>query len=402
MEQVFDACVALLLWLAAITGLTYKQVNVIWFCILWPILTAYHCLRIWWLRRAVNRNQAEIDRVVAEGAHDRIEALIAQTKQSCQEEIDSVGRKAREDAWKAKEEGFDKGLADGRKKGRAEGKAEATQAGKDAAYFKMAQELGLVDAGEAAPDVPADWQLRWGPHPNIYRSRAAWTVRVLAAGNRLTKEFRFTVDRRQVQGRQPFARRGYEMVVDEASCRAALIDALKWRNQYIDMQVNHQHLFAEVYDAVLGAQPPPNPFNYNNVREIAETFHTRLLSTELTIDDVGFFGEDPEDRLEIEDPSILLQPWSALFDTKPPKKFIDAFAHVGLGAWNIQSGARTIRDLLLVTGPELRQSSGFGQVALDQLREGLRNHGLALWGDDVPAPPAPIHRGRNLRSIELD
>lgn len=56
MDTVFDACVQLLLWLAALTGATYKQINVIIFCVLWPALTAYQTYRIIQLRRAVNRN----------------------------------------------------------------------------------------------------------------------------------------------------------------------------------------------------------------------------------------------------------------------------------------------------------------------------------------------------------
>jgi len=38
-DLIFHYCVRLLLWLASISGMTYKQVNVLIFCILWPILT---------------------------------------------------------------------------------------------------------------------------------------------------------------------------------------------------------------------------------------------------------------------------------------------------------------------------------------------------------------------------
>ena len=38
-DLIFHYCVVLLLWLASILRLTYKQVNVLIFCILWPILT---------------------------------------------------------------------------------------------------------------------------------------------------------------------------------------------------------------------------------------------------------------------------------------------------------------------------------------------------------------------------
>ena len=39
MDAVFDACVRILLALAGWTGLTYKEINVWIFVILWPLLT---------------------------------------------------------------------------------------------------------------------------------------------------------------------------------------------------------------------------------------------------------------------------------------------------------------------------------------------------------------------------
>jgi hypothetical protein len=38
-DNVFNLCVDFLVWLAGVTGTTYKQINVIIFCILWPIFT---------------------------------------------------------------------------------------------------------------------------------------------------------------------------------------------------------------------------------------------------------------------------------------------------------------------------------------------------------------------------
>ena len=38
-DLIFNYCVVFLLWSASILGLTYKQINVLIFCILWPILT---------------------------------------------------------------------------------------------------------------------------------------------------------------------------------------------------------------------------------------------------------------------------------------------------------------------------------------------------------------------------
>ena len=38
-DRIFDLCVVFLVWLSQVTGTTYKQVNVIVFCILWPLFT---------------------------------------------------------------------------------------------------------------------------------------------------------------------------------------------------------------------------------------------------------------------------------------------------------------------------------------------------------------------------
>ena len=52
-DRVFDGCVAMLLDLAATTGTTYREINVIIFCILWPAATA-------WLILVVLRQRARI------------------------------------------------------------------------------------------------------------------------------------------------------------------------------------------------------------------------------------------------------------------------------------------------------------------------------------------------------
>jgi hypothetical protein len=38
-DKIFNMCVLLLLKIADMTGLTYRQINVLIFCIIWPILT---------------------------------------------------------------------------------------------------------------------------------------------------------------------------------------------------------------------------------------------------------------------------------------------------------------------------------------------------------------------------
>jgi hypothetical protein len=38
-DTVFQRCVDFLVWLAAVTGTTYKEINVIIFCVIWPLFT---------------------------------------------------------------------------------------------------------------------------------------------------------------------------------------------------------------------------------------------------------------------------------------------------------------------------------------------------------------------------
>jgi Flp pilus assembly protein TadB len=44
-DNIFDLCVSLLVWLAGLLGITYKAVNVWIFVIIWPIFT----LRLIWI-----------------------------------------------------------------------------------------------------------------------------------------------------------------------------------------------------------------------------------------------------------------------------------------------------------------------------------------------------------------
>lgn len=63
-DRIFDLCVVFLVWLSQVTGTTYKQINVIVFCILWPIFTLALVLvvvvqqvKIARLRRAAGRRE---------------------------------------------------------------------------------------------------------------------------------------------------------------------------------------------------------------------------------------------------------------------------------------------------------------------------------------------------------
>jgi hypothetical protein len=57
MNTVFDFCVELLLDVAAITGMTYKEVNVWIFCIFWPVIIIVLCVNNIILRRKLRAIQ---------------------------------------------------------------------------------------------------------------------------------------------------------------------------------------------------------------------------------------------------------------------------------------------------------------------------------------------------------
>jgi hypothetical protein len=53
-DTVYDACIILLIEVAYVLNITYEEINVWLFCILWPILTVYQTLRIVYLKGKVN------------------------------------------------------------------------------------------------------------------------------------------------------------------------------------------------------------------------------------------------------------------------------------------------------------------------------------------------------------
>lgn len=55
MNEIFDACVRLLVWLAALTGTTYEEINVIIFVILEPIFILVLIVYISMLRRQISK-----------------------------------------------------------------------------------------------------------------------------------------------------------------------------------------------------------------------------------------------------------------------------------------------------------------------------------------------------------
>ncbi len=55
MDQIFDWCVQVLLYWAGVLGITYKEINVWVFVILWPILTIIMGIIIFWQRRIIRQ-----------------------------------------------------------------------------------------------------------------------------------------------------------------------------------------------------------------------------------------------------------------------------------------------------------------------------------------------------------
>ena len=49
-DLTFNWCVIILAWVASQLGITYEEINVYLFCIIWPLLTLYHLTRIKYLK----------------------------------------------------------------------------------------------------------------------------------------------------------------------------------------------------------------------------------------------------------------------------------------------------------------------------------------------------------------
>lgn len=65
MDQVFDWCVNVLVYWANLLGITYKEINVWFFVIFWPIVTMTLVVIILWQQRRI--------RQLTEGNKDRVE-----------------------------------------------------------------------------------------------------------------------------------------------------------------------------------------------------------------------------------------------------------------------------------------------------------------------------------------
>ena len=62
-DIVFNVCVKILHDIAAVLGITYEEINVWLFCIIWPILTLYMGFEIIRLRVRVSRLDRQANRV---------------------------------------------------------------------------------------------------------------------------------------------------------------------------------------------------------------------------------------------------------------------------------------------------------------------------------------------------
>jgi hypothetical protein len=54
-HTIFQLCVALLVWLADLLGISYEAVNVWIFCVLWPLFTVFLICLALWQRRTISR-----------------------------------------------------------------------------------------------------------------------------------------------------------------------------------------------------------------------------------------------------------------------------------------------------------------------------------------------------------
>ena len=56
-DSLFKLCVIFLVDLADFLGLTYEEINIYIFVIIWPCLTLYQPIRIIWLKRKLRRQE---------------------------------------------------------------------------------------------------------------------------------------------------------------------------------------------------------------------------------------------------------------------------------------------------------------------------------------------------------
>jgi hypothetical protein len=243
------------------------------------------------------------------------------------------------------------------------------------AYTEAAASFGLMTTASVEEletrrrDVSIDVN---AAYPNIYDTGEVWVVRVLAGDIRHVQVFSYTNKQTKVQ---------------------RLIDAVRCRNMLAgDQQLQHAAVYEE---CLVRARQTYGDGPHLHVHA-AEQFHVQMVAAGDRADHFRFVGTDPEDRFQIADHAILTEPIATLVNDN--RRVLDAFASIGCDR------RRTVRDLLLLTGDELTEASGFGEVSLRRLRSGLAQYGLALWGDAAPAASSPPREpgDRNFRAIEFE
>ena len=56
-DKIFQGCVTFLVWLAAAIGTTYTKINVVIFCIIWPLFTVGLVALCLWQRFQIKRRR---------------------------------------------------------------------------------------------------------------------------------------------------------------------------------------------------------------------------------------------------------------------------------------------------------------------------------------------------------
>lgn len=54
-DALFDLCVAILVWLAQLFGVSYNEINIWIFCVIWPIFTVLLIALVVWQRIRIRR-----------------------------------------------------------------------------------------------------------------------------------------------------------------------------------------------------------------------------------------------------------------------------------------------------------------------------------------------------------
>lgn len=310
-------------------------------------------------------NQAAAEVLAA--ATEEADQLRATVRAKVQAQVGAELTKARKDARASVEKSMERACQTAVQQARSEALL--------LAYNEAATSLGLATMSDATAlesrrrDNAID---ATAAYPNIYDTGEAWVVRVLEGEIRHVQVFTYTNRNEKAQ---------------------RLVDAVRCRNMIASAEQSHHSAIYE--ECLLHARQSYGEGPHLHVRA-AEQFHIRMTQAGDRVDHFRFVGTDPEDRFQIADHTILTEPLGTLVNDN--RRVLDAFARLGL------DHRRTVRDLLLLTGDELLEATGFGAASLRRLRAGLAEYGLALWADEAPAaPPPPREPGdRNFRSIEFE